>query len=441
MNAVGQPLSRFDGRLKVTGAARYTADISIQGAVHASIVSSSIAHGRTTAIDTTAAEKAPGVLAVFTHRNMPRMNPTPKPWSHLHPHGQSYLPLQDDKILYADQPIALVVAETLAQAAYAGTLVMTEYEVQLPVVFGSQTLKDAVQPPQFLWPVSSSVGDADAAIAASPVRIEQTYSTSDRHHNQMEPHATTAIWDGDGTLTLYETTQHIFGCRDLVSIVLGIPPEKINVVSQFLGGGFGGKAYVWPHTLLTALVAKALNRPVRFQLTRAQMYSMAGHQAASVQTIALGASPEGRVNGIRHDSISPTAVSDNYIEYAALCARSLWSATGGIATNHKIVHVNRNTPTALRSPHEALGHFALESAMDELAYATGTDPVQLRLLNDTEIDPDTGRPFSSRAMRKSLIEGAARFGWEKRTPEPGSMRHGRYLLGQGMAGAIYTHWR
>ncbi|PYT24199.1 MAG: acylaldehyde oxidase [Acidobacteria bacterium] len=441
MNAVGQPLSRFDGRLKVTGAARYTADISIQGAVHASIVSSSIAHGRTTAIDTTAAEKAPGVLAVFTHRNMPRMNPTPKPWSHLHPHGQSYLPLQDDKILYADQPIALVVAETLAQAAYAGTLVRTQYEVQPPVVFGSQTLDDAVQPPQFLWPVSSSVGDADAAIAASPVRMKQTYSTSDRHHNQMEPHATTAIWDGDGTLTLYETTQHIFGCRDLVSIVLGIPPEKINVVSQFLGGGFGGKAYVWPHTLLTILAAKALKRPVRFQLTRAQMYSMVGHQAASVQTIALGATTEGRLNGIRHDSISPTAVSDNYIEYAALCARSLWSATGGIATNHKIVHVNRNTPTALRAPHEALGHFALESAMDELAYATGVDPVQLRLLNDTEIDPNTGRPFSSRAMRKCVIEGAARFGWEKRTPEPGSMRHGRYLLGQGMAGAIYTHWR
>ena len=161
-----QPLSRFDGRLKVTGAARYTADIPVQGTVHASIVSISIAHGRTIAIDTTAAAKAPGVLAVFTHRNMQRMNPTPKPWSHLHPHGQSYLPLQDDKILYADQPIALVVAETLAQAAYAGTLVGTEFEVQPSVVFDSQTLKDAVQPPQFLWPVSSSVGDADAAIAA-----------------------------------------------------------------------------------------------------------------------------------------------------------------------------------------------------------------------------------------------------------------------------------
>ncbi|HEV2729583.1 MAG TPA: molybdopterin cofactor-binding domain-containing protein, partial [Terriglobales bacterium] len=257
----------------------------------------------------------------------------------------------------------------------------------------------------------------------------------------MEPHATTAIWDADGNLTLYETTQHIFGCRDLVSMVLGIPPEKINVISHFLGGGFGGKAYVWPHTLFAILAAKVVNRPVRLQLTRAQMYSMVGHQAASIQTVTLGASSQGRLKGIRHHSITPTAVFDNYIEYAALCPRSLWSATGGIATNHKIVHCNRNTPTALRAPHEALGHFAIESALDELSYATGVDPVQLRLLNDTEVDPETGRPFSSRAMRKCLLEGAARFGWEKRTPKPCSMRHGPYLPGQGMAGAIYTHWR
>src|SRR2546428_301340 len=171
------------------------------------------------------------------------------------------------------------------------------------------------------------------------------------------------------------------------------------------------------------------------------MYSMVGHQPATIQPLALGATKHGKLTGIRHDSISPTPIFDNYIEYAALCPRSLWAASEGIWTNHKIVHVNRNTPTALRAPHEAVGHFALESAMDELAYATGIDPVELRLLNDTDIDPDTGRPFSTRAMRKCLTEGAARFGWHKRTPEPGSMRDGRYLVGQGMACAIYTHWR
>ena len=441
MNAIGQPISRLDGRLKVTGAARYTGDIPVADAAHAAIVHSTVASGRTVLIDTSAAEKASGVLTVFTHHNMPRMNPTPEPWSHLHPHGQSYLPLQDDQVHYAGQPIALVVAETLDQATHAGTLIRVEYEARRPAVFGPETAKDAVDPPQFLWPVASSVGDAEKAVAAAAVKIEQAYTTSDRHHNQMEPHVTTAVWDADGTLTLYETTQHIFGTRELVSIVLGIPQAKINVVSHFLGGGFGGKADVWPHTLLAALAAKVLNRPVRVQLTRAQMYSMVGHQPATIQTVALGADRDGKLTGICHDSISPTPIFDSYIEYAALVSRSLWAASGGITTNHKVVHVNRNTPTAMRSPHEALGHFALESAMDELAYATGVDPVALRLLNDTAIDPHSGRPFSTRAMRACLTSGAAHFGWDMRTPEPRSMRDGRYLIGQGMAGAIYTHWR
>jgi len=441
MRTIGKPLSRFDGRLKVTGQARYTADIAIAEEFHAAIVSSTISKGRILSIDTSAAEKAHGVVTVFTHRNMPRMNPTPKPWSHLHPYGQSYLPLPDDRIHYADQPMALVVAKTLDQATYAGTLISVAYESEGPVVFGPQSIKDAVDPPQFLWPVTSSVGDADKAIATAEVTIKQTYITTDRHHNPMEPHATTAFWDTEGALTLYETTQHIFGTREFVSIVLGVPLEKINVVCHFLGGGFGCKGYVWPHTLLAALAAKVLKRPIRVQLSRAQMYSMAGHQPASFQTIALGAASNGKLTGIRHDSITPTSVFDKYIEYAALCPRSLWAATGGISTNHQIVHVNRNTPTALRAPHEALGHFALECALDELAYETGVDPVTLRLRNDTETDPHTGRPFSTRAIRKCLTEGAVRFGWEKRRPEPRSMRDGRYLIGQGMAGAIYTHWR
>jgi xanthine dehydrogenase YagR molybdenum-binding subunit len=441
MNAIGQAISRADGRLKVTGGARYTADIPLTGVVHGAIVHSTVANGRTVAIGTTAAEEAPGVLAVFTHRNIPRMKPTPKPWSHLHPYGQGYLPLQDDRIHYAGQPVALVVAATRDQATHAGTLITVEYEVEPPIVFSTRMANGAVNPPRFLWPVASSVGDAAAGLATAAVNIEQTYTTSDRHHNQMEPHVTTAFWDADDTLTLYDTTQHIFGTRELVSIVLGTPPEKIDVVSHFLGGGFGGKAYVWPHTLLAALAAKVLRRPVRVQLTRAQMYSMAGHQPATVQTITLGADRDGRLLGIRHESVSPTSVFDNYIEYAAAASRSLWAASRGIATNHKIVHANRNTPTVMRSPHEALGHFALESAMDELAYATSVDPVALRLSNDTATDPYSGRPFSTRGMRRCLTEGAAHFGWDKRRPEPRSMRDGRYLIGQGMAGAIYTHWR
>ena len=441
MNTIGEPISRADGRLKVTGRAAYTADTLLADATHAAIVHSTIANGRTVSIDTGIAEEAPGVLGIFTHSNMPRMNPTPKPWSHLHPHGQGYLPLQDDKIHYAGQPIALVVAKTRDQALHAVTLVAVQYQAERAVFFSRETAREAVEPPQFLWPVASSVGDAEKGIREGVLRITQTYTTSDRHHNQMEPHATVAAWDAGGGLTLYETTQHIFGAKELVSIVLGVPIEKITVISHFLGGGFGGKAYVWPHTLLTAVAARALDRPVRIQLTRAQMYSMVGHQPATIQMIELASDRHGKLTGIRHESTSPTAVFDSYIEYAAMASRHLWAAGTGISTNHKVVHVNRNTPTAMRSPHEALGHFALESAMDELACAAGVDPVQLRLLNDSETDPLSGRPFSTRAIRKCFAEGGARFGWYKRTPAPRSMRDGRYLIGQGMAGAVYTHWR
>jgi xanthine dehydrogenase YagR molybdenum-binding subunit len=440
MNAVGQPISRIDGRLKVTGRARYTADIPLETIVHAAIVYSTIANGRIVSIETAVAENAPGVLAVLTHKNMPRMNQ--QSWSHLRPQGQTYLPLQDDRIHYAGQPVALVVASTLDQATYAGTLIKVAYETHPPVVFDLRTaMEDAVEPPQRMWPLSSSVGDADKAIAGAAVRVEQTYTMPDRHHNAMEPHVTLAVWGRDGSLTLYDSTQMVVGTKKLVSLVLGIPEEKINVVCEFLGGGFGGKSWSWPHTLLAALAAKVVNRPVRLQLSRAQMYSMVGHQAGTVQTIALGASSNGNLSGIRHDSINPTSMFDDYVEYAAMASRHLWRASGGIATSHRVVHVNRNSPVVLRAPMEAQGHFALECAMDELAYATGVDPVELRLRNDTDTDPYSGRPFSTRALRECLTRGAARFGWDRRTPEPRSMRDERYLIGQGVAAAIYTHWR
>jgi xanthine dehydrogenase YagR molybdenum-binding subunit len=335
-----------------------------------------------------------------------------------------------------------VIASTLDQATHAGTLIKVEYEAHPPVVFDLRTAKeDATEPPQRMWPLSSSIGNADKAIAGAAVKIEQTYTMPDRHHNPMEPHASLAVWDDNGTLTLYDSTQMVVGTRKLVSLVLGVAEEKINVVCEFLGGGFGGKSWSWPHTLLAALAAKVVNRPVRLPLSRAQMYSMVGHQAATVQTIALGADRDGTLTGIRHDSVNPTSVFDDYVEYAAMASRHLWRANGGIATSHKLVHVNRNSPVVLRAPMEAQGHFALECAMDELAYATGVDPVELRLRNDTDTDPYSGRPFSTRALRVCLTKGAARFGWDKRTPEPRSMRDGRFLIGQGVAAAIYTHWR
>jgi xanthine dehydrogenase YagR molybdenum-binding subunit len=440
MNAIGQPISRIDGRLKVTGSARYTADVPVEDLVHASIVYSTVANGRIAAIDTADAEKAAGVFAVLTHKNMPRMKALP--WSHLRPQGQTYLPLQDDLIHYFGQPVALVLAATLDQAAYAGTLIRTSYEAHPATVFDLRTAnEDAVDPVQRMWPLASAVGDSNAAIAGAAVKIEQTYTMPDRHHNQMEPHVTLAVWDDDASLTLYDSTQMIGGTKKLVALTLDVPEEKVNVVCEFLGGGFGGKSWSWPHTLLAAVAAKVVERPVRLQLSRSQMYSMVGHQPATVQTVALGAERNGKLVGIRHDSINPTSVFDDYVEYAAMASRHLWGASGGISTSHKVVHVNRNTPVVLRAPMEAQGHFALECAMDELAYATGVDPVELRLRNDTTIDPFSGRPFSTRALSECLQKGAARFGWANRKPQPRSMRDGRLLVGQGMAAAIYTHWR
>src|SRR6202035_212418 len=357
------------------------------------------------------------------------------------PHGQRYLPLQDDLVHYAGQPIALVVAETLDQAAFAGTLIEVEYETERPVVWNERTAAQAYDPPQILWPVNSSVGKPQEGLAAGAVKVEAVYTTSDRCHCQMEPHATVAAWTAPDRVTIFETTQSTYGFRDLIAVALGLPPDNIEVVSKLIGGGFGGKAYVWPHTLLNAAAARALLRPVRLQLTRAQMFSMAGYQPATQQTIRLSATTEGRLTGIDHQSVGPTTITDNYIEYAANASRFLWGASGGISTGHKVVRVNRNTPTALRAPHEAIGHVALECAMDELAYKTGVDPVELRLRNDTMTDPYTGRPFSTRAVRECLLQGAEKFGWARRTPEPRSMRENGWLIGQGVAAAVYTHWR
>ena len=441
MSVVGKPLSRVEGRKKVTGGALYTADAAPTGTVHGSLVNSTIANGRIERLNTQAAAAAPGVVDVFTSANMTRFKPLPNPWDHNRPHGQRYLPLQDDRIHYAGQPIALVVAETLDQAAYAGTLIEADYEIERPIVWNEETAAQAYDPPQFLWPVNSSVGNPKAGLADGAVKIDAVYSTSDRHHCQMEPHATVATWTASNRLTLFETTQSVYGFRDLIAVAFGLPPENIEVVSKLIGGGFGGKAYVWPHTLLNAAAARVLGRPVRLQLTRAQMFSMVGHQPATRQIIRLSATTEGRLTAIDHQSVQPTTMTDDYIEYAANASRFLWGASGGISTGHKIVRVNRNTPTAMRAPHEAIGHVALECAMDELAYKTGVDPVELRLRNDTMTDPYTGRPFSTRAMRECLLQGAEQFGWAQRTPEPRSMRENGWLIGKGVAAAVYTHWR
>ena len=430
---IGLPLSRADGHAKVTGRARYTADTQIDGLTYGVFALSTIPHGRLTRLSTAAAERAPGVLMVLTHRNMPPLRALSHP-----PAGQSYMPLQQDRIRYEGQPIALVVAETLEQALHAASLVQAEYTPEPAVTDFRRVLDTAFTVTSFAEP-DTQTGDVAQALAQAAVRLEQTYRTADRHHNPMEPSATIAVWH-DGKLTLYDATQWVWGVRMVVARALGLPPEDVQVRSSFLGGGFGCKGYVWPHQILTAVAAREVGRAVKVVLTRAQTYTAHGYQPGSAQTVTLGATRDGQLVAIRHTSVTPTSPFDDYVEYAAIGTRSLY-ACPAIATQHRAVRVYRSTPTPMRAPHEGLSMLGLECALDELAVQLGIDPVALRLRNYADTDPTSGKPFSSKALRACYVQGAERFGWARRTPAPGSMRDGRDLVGWGMASAIMSTFR
>ena len=329
MNTIGEPISRADGRLKVTGRAAYTADIPLADAAHAAIVHSTIANGRTVSIDTRTAEKAPGVLAVFTHRNMPRMNPTPKPWSHLHPHGQGYLPLQDDKIHYAGQPIALVVATTRDQAMHAATLVAVQYQAERAVFFSRETAREAVDPPQFLWPVASSVGDAEKGIREGVLRID-----ADLHDVGSPPQSDGAARDGGG-----------LGCERRADTLRDHPAhlrrQGIGFDRAWRSAREDHRHIPFPGRRLRRqglrLAAHAADRdrrqgaqPARPHPADARADVFDGRPPAGDDPDdRVGCGQTGKLTGIRHESISPTPVFDNYIEYAAMASRHLWAAERG----------------------------------------------------------------------------------------------------------------
>jgi len=440
MSSVGQPLSRLDGRLKVTGGAQYTADVPLKGALHGTIVHSTIANGRTISIDTGPAERAPGVVATFTYRSMPRMNPTPKPWSHLHPFGQGYLPLQDDQIHYAGQPVALVIANTPDQAAYAGTLVKVEYDGKPPMVFNAETAKRAIDPPQFLWPVSSSVGDPAKGLADGAIRIEGVYTTPDRHHNQMEPHATVAVWEED-RLTIYDATQSVGGQRRNLAAVLGVDEDHVRGICPFVGGAFGCKGAMWMHSPLTAAAARTLNRPVKTILAREQMYTATGHRPMVVQKIELGATQDGLLRALKHEVISSTSAVREFVEAAAHRTSRYLYQSPNILVSHYLVPLDIAPGTFTRAPGVAPGMYGLESAMDELAAELGIDPIQLRLKNHAEIYPGRNVRWSSKHLLECYERGAERFGWAQRNPNSRMTKDDDWWIGQGMATALYPAHR
>ena len=429
---VGQPLDRVDGRLKVTGGARYAAEIPVNGVTYGVLVQSAIANGRIRAFDTAAAEHAPGVFAVITYLNAPRLA-RPK----LLPSGDSVPILQGPDIHFAGENVAVVVADTLERAEHAATLVRVTYDVDPPVADMDAHLGEAFDPQALSAgqkPVTAR-GDVEAGMGGATVKVEETYITPILHHNAMEPHATIAAWDG-GNLLLYNATQNVDGNQKAVASAFGMKPENIRVVNHFVGGGFGSKGMTWPHTVVAAMAAKMVGRPVKLCLTREQMFTSNGHRPRTVQKLLLGADANGQLTALRHDTISHTSILDDFVEPSGLLSQMLYSCPH-VEVSHKLVRLNVGSPTFMRAPGEASGSFALESAMDELAYAVKLDPLELRLRNYAETDEQQNKPFSSKSLRTCYHMGAEEFGWEKRQPGVRSMRNGRWLVGYGMATASY----
>ena len=431
-SVVGQPLDRVDGRLKVTGRARYPAEVPLANLAHAVLVQSTIASGRIREMDTRPAEAAPGVHAVLTHRNAPRLQAGPP--NFLGPAAPP--PLQDDRISYNGQHVAVVVAETLEQATFAATLVTITYAEEIPLLqldeklaqpFASSSIPDVVR------------GEPDAALAAAAVRVEGTYTTPTEHHNPLAPCATIAVWDGD-QLILYDTTQWIDNVRTVMAAMFGLPDAQVRVIAPFVGGAFGSTLRCWPHVALAAMAARQSGRPVKLVLTRAQMYTSVGYRPQTIQHVALGATRDGQLVATVHEGREPTAMHDDYREGLVRATQSLY-ACPHLRTSFRQVRLNVGTPTWMRAPGEGQGIFALETAMDELAYALDLDPVELRLRNDATVHPQSGRPWSSRGLRECYALGAERFGWEHRTRAPRSMRDGQYLVGWGVASALYPYVR
>lgn len=434
----GKPIDRVDGRLKVTGAATYTAEFKPKNMVYGVAVQSTVARGRIRSIDTHAADNAPGVIKVMTYENAMSLH-FPQSGD---PGGGKFaekdlLPLQSNHIFYDGQYVAIVIAETFEQAEHAATLVKVDYIKNTPLIDLQKNIATSYKPASALGGGSAQVkrGDAGAAIQSAAIKIAQTYTTPVYHHHAMEPHATTAEWQGD-KLLIYDATQSVAGTKSLMAGMLGIPADGVRVVSLYIGGGFGSKGFSWPNTVLAAMAAKLVNRPVRLVVNRQQMFTSNGRRSQTIQKISLGTDAQGKLSAIKHETTSETSFVDEFTETAGVATGILYDSPN-VEVGHNLVKLNRVTPCPMRAPGEAPGTYALEVAMDELAYQLNMDPVQLRLINYAEIEPQKKKPFSSKNLKDCYSRGAESIGWMQRKPTPGVTREGNYLIGYGMATATY----
>src|ERR1700693_2125690 len=438
-DSIGQPLDRVDARLKVTGQATYSAEHKIPNVAHAVLVTSSIAKGRILSVDTAAAERVTGVLAIMTNRNAPKLAKNPMEIANGAPTDRKLQLLQDDRVYYASQPIAVAIAESLEAAYEAAGLVKGRYAREPHSVNMDHGLPNSYVPKKMGGagdPAQSARGDVAAGLSEANSKIEQTYTTPFHTHNPMEPHATIAAWDGNDKLTLYDATQGIFGDRKRVADLLGLQPENVRVISLYLGGGFGSKGPTWSHVVLCAMAAKQVQRPVKLVLARRQMFEPIGFRSETRQHIVAGARTDGTLTALRNETISHTSSFDEFTETASLPTRMLYSVPNN-STLQRLVRSDIGTPSYTRAPGECPGTFALEVAMDELAYKLQMDPLELRLKNYAEQDEDKKLPWSSKTLRECYRMGAERFGWSRRQREHRSMRDGNVLVGWGMATAVY----
>jgi xanthine dehydrogenase YagR molybdenum-binding subunit len=434
---IGDSINRLDGRLKVTGGARYTAEWPLDHLAYGVIVQSTIPHGAIVSIDTAAAAALPGVLAVLTADNAPTL-PQQGKAAVSPPAGRVLSLLQDREVRYNGEPIALVIAETFEQATYAAFLVKASYRADAPALDMEKELPNAQPYTKKIlgqFEPASSRGDATAALDRADVRIDGTFRTPLETHNAMEPHSTIAQWEGD-RLTLYDATQYVYGVKRFVAKTFGIPEDRVRVVSKFVGGAFGSKGSAWSHVVLAAMAAVHVNRPVKVVLTRRQMFGPVGARPYTVQHLTVGGRKDGTITAIKQDVASSTSTFEDWVESSTLQTRMLYNVPN-VDTAQRLVRLNLGTPTFNRGPGESSGTFGLESAIDELAARLGVDPIDLRLKNYAETDPETGRPFSSKSLRECYARAAERFGWSRRNPRPGSMRDGDALIGLGMSTATY----
>ncbi len=425
---VGQPLSRLDGPKKVTGTAPYAFEHSPEEVAYGFPVQSTIAKGRIASIDTRAAQAIEGVLTILTHENAPRLQPQSD--------AELYV-LQSDTVAYRGQFIAFVVAETLESARQAAEVVVVTYAEHPHDVVLSVNRDDLYKPDKLNGnsEADTQSGDVDAALASAPIVLDQTYTTPAYHNNPMEPHATVAQWNDEG-VTLYDSNQGSHAIRTQVAQVFGLQPEQVRVIAPYVGGGFGSKGTAHSHVILTVMAAQIVRRPVKFALTRQHIFAVAGYRTPTIQHLRFGAEKDGRLTAISHDVIEQTATIKEFAEQTATATRMMYAAPNR-STTHRLAKLDLPVNAWMRAPGECPGMFALESAMDELAIACEIDPIELRIRNEPDVDPETGQPFSSRGLVTCLREGAQRFGWQSRSPKPGTRREGRWQIGTGVAASVY----